>query len=85
MSSRLIQGKTETNGKYHHVASFGTIKTKVCFKPWSSLIEGDEQLDRPNGQTSVECGYMCAESIFYIFHNHNNFPFGLILLFISFY
>ena len=33
MSSRLIQGKTETNGKYHHVASFGTIKTKVWIGP----------------------------------------------------
>ena len=28
--------------------------------PWSSLAEGDEQLDRPNSQTCMECCRTCA-------------------------
>ena len=31
-------------------------------KSWSSLVEGDEQLDRPNSQTCMECCHACAVS-----------------------
>ena len=27
---------------------------RTCVKSWSSLVEGDEQLDRPNSQTIME-------------------------------
>ena len=26
----------------------------TCAQPWSSLVVGDEQLDRPNSQTTIE-------------------------------
>ena len=32
----------------------------VCTMPWSSWVEGDEQLDRPNSQTCMECFYAYA-------------------------
>ena len=35
--------------------------------PWSSLVEGDEQLDQPNSQTT-----------FWIQHKHNSFLLGPI-------
>ena len=28
--------------------------------PWSSLVKGHEQLDRPNSQTCMECCHACA-------------------------
>ena len=33
---------------------------KGTYKPWSSLVEGDEQLDRPNSQTTMECCHACV-------------------------
>ena len=27
--------------------------------PWSSLVEGDEQVDRPNSQTTMESCHAC--------------------------
>ena len=29
-------------------------------KPWTSLIEGDEQLDQPNSQTNMELYHACV-------------------------
>ena len=37
-----------------------TSSTPTPAKPWSSLVEGDEQLDRPNSQTTVE---LCHASV----------------------
>ena len=31
-----------------------TCTNNVGSYPWSSLVEGDEQLDRPNSQTTME-------------------------------
>ena len=28
--------------------------------PWNFLVEGDEQLDRPNSQTTMECCHACV-------------------------
>ena len=39
----------------HQVVLF---KTQIQSRsPWSSVVEGDEQLDWPNSQTTVELGY----------------------------
>ena len=29
-------------------------------EPWSSLVEGDEQLDQPNSQTTMELCHVCV-------------------------
>ena len=42
-------------------------------KPWSSLVEGDELLDRPNSQTSME---LCRECVVYVFLRFNINRFG---------
>ena len=44
--------------------------------PRRSLVEWDEPLDRPNGQTRVECGFVWAAAIFEVFNNHNNLLLG---------
>ena len=33
-------------------------------EPWSSLVEGDEQLDQPNSQTTMELCHACVAEIF---------------------
>ena len=33
-------------------------------RPWSSLEEGDEQLDQPNSQTTFELCHACIEYFF---------------------
>ena len=52
----------------------------ICrWKPWSSLVEGDEQPVRPNSQT---CTYGMTPCMFCIIfgvcHKHNRLPFWLI-------
>ena len=32
--------------------------------PWSSVLEGDEQLDRQNSQMSLECCHACVAKFF---------------------
>ena len=34
-------------------------------KPWSSLLEGDEQPDRANSQTCMKCCHECAAVYFW--------------------
>ena len=46
--------------------------------PWSSLVEGDEQLDRPNSQTCMEWYDVSAAYFVWICHKHNCFPLGPI-------
>ena len=38
---------------------FFTKTFKKLFNPWSSLVEGDEQMDWPKSQTSMECCHAC--------------------------
>ena len=33
---------------------------RITDTPWSSLVEGDEQLDRPNSQTTEEFSHTCV-------------------------
>ena len=37
-----------------------TVANHVHTHPWSSLVEGDEQLDRPNSQTTMELCHACV-------------------------
>ena len=49
-----VSGRIERNVKWH---------TKECerkFLAWSSLVEGDEQLDWPNHQTTLELCHACV-------------------------
>ena len=34
--------------------------SRILTETWSSLVEGDEQLDRPNSQKTVELCYSCV-------------------------
>ena len=45
-------------------------------KPWSSLVEGDEQLDRPNSQTCMEWYSVCIAYFFWICHNTTTYHLG---------
>ena len=40
---------------------------------WSSLVKRDEQLDRPNSQTTMEFRHACVT---HVKHKHNSFQFG---------
>ena len=33
--------------------------SRILTETWSSLVEGDEQLDRPNSHTTMELCYSC--------------------------
>ena len=44
--------------------------------PWSSLVEGDEQMDRPISRTCIECCHVCPT--FGGCHKHNILPLGPI-------
>ena len=46
--------------------------------PWSSLVEGDEQLDQPNSQTCMEWCHASAAYIFLICHKHISLPLGQV-------
>ena len=47
-------------------------QSKAVVKVWRETVElahgveGDEQLDRPNGETYLECDHTCAASSFFI-------------------
>ena len=45
---------------------------------WSSLVEGDEQLDRPNSQTFMELCLACAALFLGVWHKVNSFLLGPI-------
>ena len=45
-------------------------------EPWSSLVEGDEQLDRPNSQTTVELCHACVAYFFGFNTNTTDFCLG---------
>ena len=47
-------------------------------RPWSSLVEGDEQLDQPNSQTTLELCHECVALFFWVEHKHNSFLLGRI-------
>ena len=46
--------------------------------PWSSLAEGDEQLDWPKSQTIIELYHVCVAYFVLICHKHNSLPLGPI-------
>ena len=46
--------------------------------PWSSLVEGDKQLDQPKSQTCLECCHACAALYILVRHKHNSLPLGPI-------
>ena len=62
MKSLKINKKSPVMAHFYKKEAFE--RSLVLTEPWSSLVEGDEQPDRPNGQTCVECGYVYAELIF---------------------
>ena len=41
----------------------------IPLEPWSSLVKGDEQLDQPNSQTTME---LCHASVAYFFGLNTN-------------
>ena len=50
----------------------------VLSEPYSSLAEGDEQLDRPNSKTCMETYHVNTAYLAWIRHKHNNLPLCLI-------
>ena len=47
-------------------------------RPQSSSVEGDEQLDWPNSQTTMELCPACVAYFLGVDHKHNSFLLGLI-------
>ena len=53
----------------------------VMVRPWSSVVEGDEQPDRAN---SMECCHASVAYFLGVCHKHNSLSLGPIA-FVSFY
>ena len=47
-------------------------------QPWISLVQGDEQLDRPNSQTTMKLCDAWVAFIFQVNYKHNSFLLGSI-------
>ena len=53
-----------TETKWRNVNAKGCCRLNVG--SWGSLVEGDEQLDWPNSQTTMELWHACVSSMFWV-------------------